>query len=88
MVGHGHSRLIKRFNLLHERLDLICAVQETELGVEVEMNEGRSHGGILGGQGRRSQTHEGELARITHDDSSRNGGVARDKREERDSRDV
>ena len=28
------------------------------------------------------------LARIFHDGSSRNGGVARDKREERDSRDV
>jgi len=60
MVGHGHSRLIKRFNLLDERLDLIGAVQETELGVKVEMNERRSHGGILGGQGRRSQTYEEE----------------------------
>jgi hypothetical protein len=39
---------------------LIRAVQETELGMEVEMHEGRSHGGILGGQGRRSQTHEEE----------------------------
>jgi hypothetical protein len=28
------------------------------------------------------------LARNIHDDSSRNGGVERDKREERDSRDV
>ncbi len=60
MVGHGHSRLIKRFNLLDERLDLIRAVQETELGMEVEMHEGRSHGRILGGRGRRSQTHEEE----------------------------
>jgi hypothetical protein len=29
-----------------------------------------------------------DLARIIHDGSSRNGGVARDEREERDSRDV
>jgi len=39
---------------------LIRAVQETELGMEMEVYEGRSHGEILGGQGRRSQTHEGE----------------------------
>ena len=60
MVGHGHSRLTKRFDLLDERLDLIRAVQETELGVEMEVHEGRSHGRILGGRGRGSQTHEGE----------------------------
>ena len=55
MVGHGHSRLAKRFDLLHQRLDLIGAVEEAELGVQVKMNEGRSHGRILGGQGRGSQ---------------------------------
>jgi hypothetical protein len=43
---------------------LIGTVEQTELGVEVEMHEGRSHGGILGGQGRRSQTREeGRAAR-------------------------
>ena len=35
-----------------------------------------------------SNSRRGSIARITHDGSSRNGGVARDKREERDSRDV
>ena len=39
MVGHGHGRLIERFDLLDERLDLIRAVQETVLGMEVEMDE-------------------------------------------------
>jgi hypothetical protein len=33
-------------------------------------------------------TDKNELARIIHDGSFRNGGVMRDKREERDSRDV
>jgi hypothetical protein len=28
--------------------------------MEMEVNEGRSHGGILGAQGMRSQTHEGK----------------------------
>ncbi len=52
MVGHGDGRLSKGLDLLDERLDLICAVEETELGVKMEMDEGRSHGAILGGQGR------------------------------------
>jgi hypothetical protein len=60
MVGHRHSWLVKRFNLLDERLDLIRTIEQTELSVEMKMNEGRSHGGILGGRGIRSQTHEGE----------------------------
>ena len=60
MVGHRHGRLIERFDLLDERLDLIRAVEQTELGMEMEMNEGRSHGGILGGRGRGSQTYEKE----------------------------
>ncbi len=60
MVGHCHSRLVKRFYLLDERLDLIRTVEQTELRMEMEMNEGRSHGGILGGQGMGSQTYEKE----------------------------
>jgi len=44
MVGHRHSGLIERFDLLDERLDLIRAVQETELGMEMKMNELRCHG--------------------------------------------
>ena len=38
--------------------------------------------------GETNQDHEGHLTRIIHDGSSRNGEVARDKREERDLRDV
>jgi hypothetical protein len=37
------------------------ASKETELGMGVELNEGRNHGGILGGQGRRSQSKLGSL---------------------------
>jgi hypothetical protein len=37
-----------------------------ELGMEVGMNEGRRHGGILGGQGRRSQTKLGSLVVTTN----------------------
>jgi hypothetical protein len=43
MVGHGHGRLAEGFDLLHEWLDLICAVQETELGMEMKMDELRYH---------------------------------------------
>ena len=60
MVGHRHSWLIERFDLLDERLDLIRTIEQTELSMEMEMNEGRSHGGILGARGIRSQTHEGK----------------------------
>jgi hypothetical protein len=52
VVSHCHGWLIKRLYLLDERLDLICSVEQTELSMEVEMNEGRRHAGILGGQGR------------------------------------
>jgi hypothetical protein len=48
--------LAERLDLLHERLDLIRAVEEAELCVQMEMNERRSHGRILGGRGRGSQT--------------------------------
>jgi len=60
MVGHRDGRLARRFNLLDERFDLIRAVKETELCMEVEVDEGRSHEGILGAWERRSQTHEEE----------------------------
>jgi hypothetical protein len=40
LVGHGRGRLTERLDLLHERLDLIRAVEEAELGVQMEMNEG------------------------------------------------
>lgn len=40
MVGHGHGRLVKRFDLFDERLDLIRAVEETELCVEMKVDEG------------------------------------------------
>lgn len=48
MIGHGHGRLIERFDLLDERLDLIRAVQETELGMKMEMDELRCHERIVG----------------------------------------
>ena len=51
MIGHRHGRLAEGFDLLDERFDLIGAVEETELGVQMQMHERRSHGdGILGGQ--------------------------------------
>jgi hypothetical protein len=56
VVSHCHGRLIKRLYLFDERLDLICSVEQTELSMEMEMNEGRRHAGILGGQRRGSQT--------------------------------
>ncbi len=49
MVGYRHSRLIKRFDLLDEWVDLIRTVEEAELGVEMKVYERRSHGWILGG---------------------------------------
>ena len=52
MVGHRHGRLTKGFDLLDQGLNLIGAVQQTELGVEMKMHEGRGHGEILGGRGR------------------------------------
>lgn len=51
MVRHCHSRLIERLDLSDQRLDLICAVEKTELRVEVEMDKGRSHGGGFYGDG-------------------------------------
>jgi hypothetical protein len=44
MVGHRHNRLAEGLDLLDERLDLIRTVQETELGMEIEMNELRRQG--------------------------------------------
>jgi hypothetical protein len=32
--------------LLDERLDLICAVEQTELGMEMKMHEGGRHAGF------------------------------------------
>jgi hypothetical protein len=40
MVDHSHGRLAERLDLLHERLNLIRAVEEAELGVQMEMDEG------------------------------------------------
>ena len=37
---YRHGRLPERFDLLHERFDLIRAVEQTELGVQMEMHEG------------------------------------------------
>jgi hypothetical protein len=40
VVRHRDSRLAECFDLLYEGFDLIGAVQEAELGVKMEMNEG------------------------------------------------
>ncbi len=45
MVGHGHGRHAEGFDLLYERFDLIGAVEKTELGVQMQMDEGSTHEG-------------------------------------------
>jgi len=91
MVGHGHGRLTERLDLLHERLDLIRAVEEAELGMQMEMDEGRSHGRILGGRGRGSQTEEKKSAMTQHGRMDFSGtiqaGGAHEDRGSDDSRD-
>jgi hypothetical protein len=49
MVGHSDSRLVEGCNWLDQQLDLICTIEKIELGPEVE--EQRSHGEILYGDG-------------------------------------
>ena len=51
MIRHRDSRLIERLDLPDQRLNLIRAVEETELRVEMKMDEGRSHGGGFYGDG-------------------------------------
>ena len=46
MIGHRHGRLTEGLDLLDERLDLIRAVEQTELGVEMEMDERSGMGGF------------------------------------------
>jgi hypothetical protein len=43
MVRHRHSRLIERLDPLDQWPNLIRAIEETELGVEMKMDERRSH---------------------------------------------
>ncbi len=43
VIGHGHGRLSERFDLLDERFDLIRAVEQAELGVEMQMDKRRCH---------------------------------------------
>jgi len=43
MICHGYRWLAECFDLLHEGLNLVGAVEQTELGVQMEMNEGRCH---------------------------------------------
>jgi hypothetical protein len=43
---------------------VVASFRDTELGVEVEMNKGRSHGVILGKWGKESQTKLGRLVFI------------------------
>jgi hypothetical protein len=44
MIGHCHGGLAKSFDLADERFNLIGAVEETELGMEVQVRELGSHG--------------------------------------------
>jgi hypothetical protein len=44
MIGNRDSRLPKLFDLLNEGFNLIGAVEETELGMQMQMNERRGHG--------------------------------------------
>ena len=44
MIGHRHSRLSEGLDLLNQRLNLIGAVEETELGVQMQMDERSGHG--------------------------------------------
>jgi hypothetical protein len=43
VIGYGDGWLAKRFDLLNQRIDLIRAVEKTELGVQVKVNELRCH---------------------------------------------
>ena len=67
VIGHGHGRLPERFDLLDERIDLICAVKQTVLGMEMEMDEWRCHGRIL----------ESEMDEVKHGNSRDSNRVGR-----------
>lgn len=43
MIRHRHRRLVERFDLPDQRLNLIGAVEKTELGMKMKMDEGGSH---------------------------------------------
>lgn len=38
VVGHGDSRLVERFDLSNHRLDLICTIEQVELGEEIKVD--------------------------------------------------
>jgi hypothetical protein len=61
---------------------VLSAIRRGFLGTENDTDAGRSCAAV--------ERHYSDrlLARIIHDDLSRKGGVARDKREKRDLRDV
>ena len=72
---HGRSwprRLAERFDLLDERIDLIRAVEETELGMEMEMHELRWHERIFlwrileGWRGEVKHANSRESNRVVH----------------------
>jgi len=44
MIGNRDGRLAKLFDLSNQRFDLIGAVEETELGMQMQVNERRGHG--------------------------------------------
>ena len=47
MIGHRDGRLTERLDLLHQGIDLIGAVEQAVLSVEMQMDELRCHGEIV-----------------------------------------
>src|SRR6476661_9218587 len=44
MIGHRHGRLSEGLDLLNQRFNLIGAVEKTELGVQMQVDERSGHG--------------------------------------------
>ena len=41
VIGHGHGRLLERFDTLEELVNLVRAIQQAIFGMTVKMNEAR-----------------------------------------------
>jgi len=44
VIGHRHGRLSEGLDLANQRVNLIGAVEETELGVQMQVDERGGHG--------------------------------------------
>jgi len=42
VIGHGHGRLLERFDTLEELVNLVRAIQQAIFGMTVKMNEARA----------------------------------------------